>query len=90
MNLKSIFKILGYSNLGNFFSFIYLILITRYLSQNDFSLITSITNLAVGSAYIFSFIVPIISYEISKNNKKKNLKGSYLSLLKINYIFFFS
>jgi len=89
MTLKSIFKILGYSNLGNFFSFIYLILITRYLSQNDFSLITSITNLAVGSAYIFSFIVPIISYEISKNNKKKNLKESYLSLLKINYIFFF-
>jgi O-antigen/teichoic acid export membrane protein len=33
--------------------------------------------------------VPIISYELSKNNKKKNLQKSYLSLLKINYIFFF-
>jgi O-antigen/teichoic acid export membrane protein len=89
MKLKNIFNILGYSNLGNFFSFIYFITITRYLSKNDFSLITSITNLAVGAAYIFSFIVPIISYEISKNNKKKNLQKSYLSFLKINYIFFF-
>lgn len=81
MNLKSILKILSYSNFGNLFSFLYLILISNYLVANDFSLITSITSLAIGIAYIFSFFVPAISNIVSKN-KNKNIWGFYINSAK--------
>jgi hypothetical protein len=87
MNLKSILKILSYSNFGNLFSFLYLIFISNYLLTNDFSLITSITTLAIGIAYIFSFFVPVISNIVSKN-KKKNIWGFYINSTKILFYLF--
>ena len=90
MNLKLILKILSYSNFGNLFSFLYLIFISNYLLSNDFSLITSITTLAIGIAYIFSFFVPVISNIVSKC-KNNNIWGFYINLIKkLFYLFFIS
>lgn len=87
MNLKLIFKILSYSNLGNLFSFLYLIFISNYLITNDFSLITSITSLAIGIAYIFSFFVPALSNIISKS-RKSNIWRFYINSIKNLLILF--
>ena len=86
MNISLLFKILSYSNLGNILSFIYLILLTDYLNKNDFSLVTSLIGLATGIAFVFNFIIPIISNEISKKNNL-NLKKIYFDLIYKSFYF---
>lgn len=69
MKINNIFSILSYGNLANFLSFLFLILISRYLTVQDFSLVTSLTSGAIAVAYIFSYLVPYISNEISKKHE---------------------
>lgn len=84
---KLFVKIFAYSNSINIFSFLFVILLSRYLTKNDFSLITSLTSFGMGAAYLLSFFVPLLSNIISKNNKI-DLRSFYTNSLFI-FIFFF-
>lgn len=88
MKSNKIYQVLLYSNLGNFFSFLYLILIARILNDNHFSLVTSLIALATSIAYIFYFIVPFISDEISNKHTNDKIKFTYIDLIKKNIILF--
>jgi O-antigen/teichoic acid export membrane protein len=88
MKLNKIYQILIYSNLGNFFSFLFLILIARILDDDHFSLVTSLVALATSIAYVFCFVVPFISNEISKKYTQDKIKSIYIDFIKKNIILF--
>ena len=89
MNFNILIKILSFSNIGNLLSLIYLIIISKYLLDNDFSLITSLTSLSVSISYIFSFYIAALSNKISKIKNCNYLKLYKTTLIKIFYLFVF-
>ena len=86
---SSTLRVFLISNFGNFFSFLYVIYISKVLKVGDFSLITSSISLIGMLTLVSSFFVPIISQQVSSNYNKYIKKFYISSIFKFSVIFLF-
>lgn len=75
-NIKDIIKVFTITNSGNFFSLLFLIVIGKTLSTNQFSLATAIIGFVGLCGILYAFLPSIIAKYIS-NFSEKNVKNFY-------------
>ena len=78
------FTVLGVSNFGNFFSLIFLIFMSRNLSNDDFSLNSALLGTISLISFLSAFLTTFISKFVSLNVKKKFLNTFFFNFLKIS------
>ena len=90
-NIKDIGSVFFISNLGNFFSFIFIIMMGRLLLPEDFSLISSLLGLAATLAFVYAYLPSILAKYLSKYSNY-NIREFYFFNLKkfFKFIFFLS
>ena len=90
-NIKDIGSVFFISNLGNFFSFIFIIMMGRLLLPEDFSLISSLLGLAATLAFVYAYLPSILAKYLSKYSNYNISKFYFFNMKKFfRFIFFLS
>lgn len=82
-NISSVL-IIVLSNLGNFFSLLFLIFMSRNLNSDHFSLNSSLIGFVSLMTVLTTFLTPYISKFVANNSKKKFTKTYFANLTKIS------
>jgi len=82
-NISSVL-IIVLSNLGNFFSLLFLIFMSRNLNSDHFSLNSSLIGFVSLMTVLTTFLTPYISKFVANNSKKKFTKTYFVNLTKIS------